>query len=207
MSKTKSTEEKTRNEVIMETVAWRAGYYRWNPSRFCEEYLGITGLKLFQKILLWCMMFYDKFYYIAARSQGKTYLVALFAVIRAILYPGEQVIAVSATFKQGREIVMKIVNDFMHKSTMLCSEIDHYSTSAGQNDCGVWFKNGSYILVKVANENTRGARSTIIITDESRMIKQNIVDTILRPMNVSRKRRICVLKRNAKGDVYVICLV
>lgn len=31
------------------------------------------------------------------------------------------------------------------------------------------------------------ARSTIIITDESRMVKQEIVDSILRPMNVSRR--------------------
>ncbi len=177
--------QQSKHERIMNTVAWRAAYYRANPSRFCEDYLGIRNLKTFQKILLWCMMRYNKFYYVASRSQGKTTLVALFACIRAILFPGELIVCTSYTFKQGKDIVLKITDGFMHKSPFLCSEISKVST--GINDCGIWFKNGSQIIVKVANENTRGTRSTVLICDESRMISQKIVDTVLRPMNVSRQ--------------------
>lgn len=176
--------QQNKHQRIMNTVAWRAAYYRANPSRFCEDYLGLNNLKTFQKILLWCMMHYNKFYYVASRSQGKTYLVALFAVIRCILFPGEQIVTSSYTFKQGKDIVLKITDDFMHRSALLRSEIE--KTSTGINDCGVWFKNGSKIIVKVANENTRGTRSTICIIDEARMVSQKIVDTVLRPMNVSR---------------------
>lgn len=176
--------KQNKHDRIMNTVAWRAAYYRANPSRFCEDYLGITNLKTFQKILLWCMMHNNKFYYVASRSQGKTYLVALFAVIRAILFPGEIIVTSSYTFKQGKDIVLKITDDFMHRSPLLRTEIEKVST--GINDCGVWFKNGSKIIVKVANENTRGTRSTICIIDEARMVPQKIVDTVLRPMNVSR---------------------
>ena len=56
------------------------------------------------------------------------------------------------------------------------------------NDCGVWFKNGSFIRVVVASETSRGARSNILIIDESRLVSQKIVDTILRPMNASPRQ-------------------
>jgi hypothetical protein len=189
MTERKLTEKEVRqnkHDRIMNTVAWRAAYYRANPNRFCVDYLGFkpTYLRPFQKILLWCMMHYNKFYYIASRSQGKTTLVALFAVIRCILFPGEIVVTTSHTFKQGKDIVLKITDGFMHDSPLLCSEIE--KTSTGINDCGIWFKNGSQIIVKVANENTRGTRCSILICDESRMVSQKIVDTILRPMNVPR---------------------
>lgn len=56
-----------KERKIMETVAWRAGFYRANPQRFVEEVLEIH-LKLFQKILLWVMMHYNYFMYLAARG-------------------------------------------------------------------------------------------------------------------------------------------
>lgn len=59
-----------KEQKIMETVAWYAGYYRANPQRFVSEVLGIN-LKWFQQILLWAMMHNDYFAYIAARGQGK----------------------------------------------------------------------------------------------------------------------------------------
>lgn len=177
--------KQSKTDQIMNTVAWRAAYYRANPHRFVEELLGIR-LKLFQKILIYAMMVYDYFYFIASRGLGKTYLVAIFACIRCILYPGTKIVAFSATFKQGKEIVLKITDDFMLHSPFLCSEIKR--TSIGLNDCGVWFKNGSWIQIRVAGETSRGARANIIIADESRMISRKIYDTIMRPMNSSPRQ-------------------
>ena len=51
----------------METVAWRAGYYRANPQRFCKDILNVN-LKWFQAILLWAMMHFNYFMYLAARG-------------------------------------------------------------------------------------------------------------------------------------------
>ena len=172
--------QQTKVDKIMNTVAERCAYYRHNPQRFCEEFLGIH-LRLFQKILIWAMMNYDAFYFVAARSLGKTYLVALFGVVRCILYPGTKIVACSYTFKQGKEIILKITDDFMQHSALLRNEIS--KTSTGQNDCYVYFKNGSWIRVVVAGESSRGARSNILIIDESRLVSQKIVDTILAPMN------------------------
>ena len=145
--------KQSKADRMMYAVIRRASYYRANPHRFVEELLGIH-LKLFQKILIYAMMTYDYFYFIAARGLGKTYLVALYACVRCILYPGTKIVAFSATFKQGKEIILKITDDFMMHSSFLCNEIK--KTSTGLNDCGVWFKNGSWIQVRVAGETSRG---------------------------------------------------
>lgn len=189
MSRPKNLSDKEikqdRTDTIMNIVAERCAYYRANPQRFVEEFLGIK-LKIFQKILIWVMMVYDAFYFIAARGIGKTYLVALFAVCRCILYPGSKIVCCSYTFKQGKEIILKITDDFMQKSPLLRNEISKVST--GQNDCYVYFKNGSWIRVVVAGEGSRGARSNILIIDEARLVPQKIVDTILRPMNAAPRQ-------------------
>lgn len=74
----------------------------------------------------------------------------------------------------------------MIHSPFLRNEIS--KTSTGLNDCGVWFKNGSWIQVRVAAETSRGARANIIIADESRMIPRKIYDTVMRPMNSSPRQ-------------------
>lgn len=167
---------------IMDIVAERASFYRANPHRFVKDYLGIE-LKLFQKILLYAMMQHDAFQQIAARGQGKTYLVALFCVVRCLLYPSTTIVVSSYTFKQGKETILKIVNDFMRKSPLLRNEIEKYSV--GQNDCSVYFKSGGWIQVRVAAESSRGAHCQILIIDESRMVTQHIRDTVLIPMLAS----------------------
>lgn len=185
----KLTEQQIQQEKVdktMETIAWYCAYYRSNIHRFVNDFLGITNLKWFQKVLLWAMNMHDAFYFVAARGIGKTYLVALFAVCRCILWPGTKIVACAAVYKQGREIVLKITDDFMQKSPLLRNEISKWS--AGQNECYVYFKNGSWIRVVTATENSRGSRSNILIIDESRMVDQKIVDTVLKPMNASPRQ-------------------
>ena len=72
MAKSNKTDNEIRQDKtdkIMQIVAQRCSYYRANPQRFCEEFLNIK-LKLFQKILIWVMMVYDAFYFVAARGIG-----------------------------------------------------------------------------------------------------------------------------------------
>ena len=178
--------ERDRTEQIMNIVAERAGYYRENLDKFCYDYLGITNLKWFQKILLWVMDKHDNTLLIACRGLGKTYICALFAVCRAILYPGEQILCVSATFKQSKNLLLKITDDFMLKSPLLRSEILKYST--GQNDCYIQFKSGSMIKAITATESSRGFRSHVILVDESRLIPSSVVSSILRPMNATPRQ-------------------
>ena len=172
MSKTMQQVAQDKEQRIMETVAWRAGYYRANPHRFAKECLNIN-LKWFQCILLWAMMQYNYFCFIAARGIGKTFLTAVFCVIRCILYPGTKVIVVSGTLKQANEVLLKIQDDFMKRSSILCSEIE--KCNIGQNDAVISFKNTSWIKTRTSSENSRSARANIIVVDEFRMTDESII--------------------------------
>lgn len=183
--KTSQEIEQDKADRILRVAANRCAYYRANPHRFVEEFLGIR-LRLFQKILIFAMMTHDYFLFIAARGLGKTYLVALYACVRCILFPGSKILAFSYTFKQGKEVVMKITDEFMQHSPLLCNEIERKST--GLNDCGVWFKNGSFIQVRVAGETSLGGRSNIVIVDECRLIPQKLFERVIRPMNASPRQ-------------------
>ena len=74
MSKSVEQVARDKEQKIMETVAWRAGYYRANPQRFVSEVLltdtNSFKLKWFQQIILWAMMHYNFLAYIAQRGQG-----------------------------------------------------------------------------------------------------------------------------------------
>ncbi len=183
--KTQVELEKDKEQKIMETVAQRASYYRANPQRFVSEVLGIT-LKLFQKILLWCMMHYNFTMYLAARGQGKTYLTALFCCVRCILFPGTKIVVSSGTLKQANEVLLKIQDDFMKQSSILRSEIE--KCNIGQNDASIYFKNGSWIKTRTSSENSRSARANIIIVDEFRMVDETVLNTVLRKFLTSPRQ-------------------
>lgn len=168
-------EEKSKR--TMDIVAWMTGYYRENPQRFVTEILQIN-LKLFQKILLWAMMHYHYFMYLAARGQGKTFLTALFCCVRAILFPGTKIVVCSGTIKQANEVLSKIQDELMPMSAILRTEIK--KCSVGQNDSSIYFMNGSWIKTRTSTQNARSARANLIIVDEFRMVDKIVLDTVIR---------------------------
>ena len=183
----KSVQEIARDkeQKIMYTVAWRAAYYRANPERYVEEVLGIH-LKLFQKILIWAMMQYNYFMFIAARGMSKTWLTALFCVVRCILYPGTKIVVCSGTLKQANGVLLKIQDELMKMSPILCTEIE--KCNIGQNDATIMFKNGSWITTRTSTDNARGARANIIVVDEFRMVDENILNMVIRKFLTSPRQ-------------------
>lgn len=186
------TRKKTAQEIaqdkerkIMNTVAWKAAYYRANPHRYVKEVLDID-LRLFQKILLWAMMQYNYFMFIAARGMSKTWLTALFCVVRCILYPGSKIVVCSGTLKQANEVLLKIQDDFMKHSVILCGEIE--KCNIGQNEAKIDFKNGSYITTRTSTDNARGARANIIVVDEFRMVSEIVLNMVIKKFLTSPRQ-------------------
>lgn len=166
---------------LMDGVAYWGAFYRLNPQRFCSDYLNLH-LKLFQKILLYAMMFNNYFMFCASRGLGKTWLTALFCVVRCILFPGTKVCIASSTRVQANEVLLKITEDFCKNygwgSDNLNNEIS--LKSVGQNNAIIEFKNGSWIRVVTASDTGRGARANILIVDEFRMVDLDVINTVLR---------------------------
>ena len=179
--------EQEKQERTMRAVARMTSFYRGNPHRFCEEYLEIE-LMLFQKILLYLMNINTNFMYIAARGQGKSFLIAIFCAVRCILYPGTKICLASKTRKQATEILEKLNAHPISESVNLKHEIE--MVTVNQSNAFVNFHNGSKIVVVTANDTARSNRANILVVDEFRLVDKDIIDQVL--------RKFCTASRHPK---------
>lgn len=177
----------SRRERVIEGMAVWGSYYRENIDEFVTDYLELDFLKWFQLALLVMMNRSRTFLWIAARGMGKTFLTAIFAVVRCILYPGTQVVITSGTRGQSINVLEKIQTILMPASANLRNEIDMEKTKFAGQDAKVMFKNTSYIKVVTASDNARSNRANILIVDEFRMVKKDTIDTVLKKFLTSRR--------------------
>ena len=144
----------TRAERILHGVAVWTAYYRANPHRFAKDYLNLD-LHLFQKIVLIMMNCSTTVAFIGARGIGKSFLSAIFCVIRCILWPGTKICIASGTRGQGIIVLEKIVLELKPNSPLLAAEIDDKQTRINGTNAQIIFKNGSFIKVVTAGDTAR----------------------------------------------------
>ena len=160
-------------------------FYRRNLNRFVEHYFGLR-LHLYQQIILYLMNLQPTFCMVASRATAKSYVIAIYACARAVLYPHSQIVIASGTKGQAKLIVSeKIKNEIMRDSFTLSHEIKKIVDN--QNDVIVHFNNGSTIKVVPATENARGNRGTVMIYEEFRQILKSVIDSILSPFLIVRQ--------------------
>lgn len=169
----------TRRERIMLGAANYCAYYRHNVHRFAHDYLHLE-LKTFQKILLVMMNAVTTFVFIGARGIGKSFLSAVFCVIRCILWPGTKIAIVSSTRGQAVNVIEKIMLELVPNSPELAAEIDMKQTKTNGTEARIVFYNTSYIKVVTASDSARGNRANILLIDEFRLVNKDVIDTILR---------------------------
>lgn len=160
-------------------------FFKRNVHRFAMDYLGIK-LHLYQIITLYLMGINHFIVIIASRASAKSWVIALYACCRSILYPNSMIVLASSTKGQSKLLVSeKIQKELMRDSPMLRKEI--LKIKDNQNEVIVYFKNHSTITVVPASENGRGYRSTAIVREEFRQIKKNVDDSILSPFQIIRQ--------------------
>lgn len=187
-------------EKVLEGVAIWASYYRANIHRFVEDYFHIQ-LKLFQIFLLFMMNTCSTFVFIACRGLGKSFLSAVFCCARCILYPGTKICIASGTRGQSINVLEKIMTEMKDESPELRSEIDWNNTSINNTNAKVTFRNGSFIKVVTASDSSRGNRANVLLIDEFRMVKKDVIDTILRKFLSGGMRRPGYLKNPKYKDL------
>jgi len=168
--------KQSKSEKMMNGVAIWASWYRFRMDIFVKDYLGIQ-LKLFQILLIYAMQNNHFFMYLASRGQGKSFLSAVYAVSRCILYPNTIVVIASGTKGQATSVLKKI-EEMMPDSPNLRREISDIKTGANNAECS--FHNGSVIRVVTSNDNARSARAHIILVDEFRMVDLQVISKVLR---------------------------
>lgn len=158
--------------------------YRRNLPFFVEHYLGIS-LYWYQILWLYLLNTFITIVIIAGRASAKSFVIAVFACAKCVLYPNTRVVVVSGTKNQASLIVKeKIQKELMPRSENLRREIRKITTSA--NDIEVVFRNGSSIVVVVGNENALGYRGTVLIYEEFKRIPKHIIDKVIMPFAMTR---------------------
>lgn len=180
-----STHYLSNQNNVLNTIAW-CSFWRKNLHLFVRDYLKLS-LYPYQQIAIYEMGISNFICMIASRNDAKSFIIALYACCRCILYPGTLFVIGSATKGQSKLMVSaKIQDELMQWSKPLAAEIEKVSTSA--NDTYVKFRNSSKIIVYTANDNARGNRSHASCREEFRQIDKKIEDSVISPFQTVRNR-------------------
>ncbi len=179
----KQMTSKTRDELWENNVIDWVTFYRRNIHRFIEHYFQIK-LHLYQILWIYFMSICDSFVTIASRASAKSWLIALLACARAVLYPNSEIVIVAKTKKQAGIIFGKI--DSLRKdSPNLNREISYFKNSQNDRICN--FYNASKIVAVICDDGGRGERSCFTIGEEFRIMDKVKYDEIVRPFAIARQ--------------------
>ena len=125
------------------------------------------------------------------RGLGKSFMTSLGAFITCLLYPKSTVVITATTKPTARKMVKnkmekELCGGFSPKLKYLY-ENGYIKFKYSEEETSVYFTfNGSKILVLPEVEASAGERATLLIFEEVRMSKQNIINRIFMPMRYSR---------------------
>ena len=185
-------------KTALNGAALWGSFYRENVDKFVKDYLHID-LHLFQRIVLVMMFWSTTLVFIACRGLGKTFLSAIYCVVRCILYPGTRVCIASGTRGQAINVLEKITQELVPRSPELNMEISWKDTKINGTNAIIQFKNSSVIKVVTAGDSARGNRCNVLLLDEFRLISKDTIDTVLRKfLTLTRQPKYASLSKQEK---------
>lgn len=196
-------EESIDFEVWTEFIS----YYRYYIDEFAVDILGLR-LFPFQRLILRAMARYQNSMLIACRGLGKSYIVAVFYICVAILYPNIKLGIASGNSQQARNVIIQKIKGELSKNEAIAREIK-FPIKTGDGDCVVEFKNGSEIrAITLAQDrggdSARSWRFSYILIDEARLVKDEIIEEILIPMTKTKRQNAIRWNQSEKGKVIYI---
>jgi hypothetical protein len=161
-------------------------FYRKYPEIAAEDLLNIK-LSSIQKVVLRSMWFRNYVMAIMCRGAGKTFLQAVLACLKALLYPGHRVGLIAPTFRQSK-LIFDECSRLYQRSPILREACERKPTQQSDN-CYIRFKSvagqpGSLVQAIPLGDGTkiRGSRFFTIICDEFPHIPLEIFNMVIRPM-------------------------
>ncbi len=136
----------------------------------------------FQMVIL-DMLWHKKFpMIIATRGSGKTFLLALYALLRAILVPGSKIIICGAGFRQAKQVFRYI--DTLYKSSPIIQEAirPYGGPKYASDNCYVDIGLSVISAIPIGDgEKIRGLRATVLLADEFAAIPEEIFEIVIAP--------------------------
>lgn len=189
---TQSDEVSRTNEVEENVIEWIT-FFRRNWHIYAEMVLGIK-LRPFQKIMLYLMGISQVFFAICSRGLSKSFMAGLGAIIKMNLYPYSEVVITSSTVAQANKLADKKIRDELIKklSPYLLYMYEHEYLVITKPDDGTKIENklnGSTLVVLPCTESSRGERATLLVFEEVRLLKKNILDSVFEKMPHPRQAK------------------
>lgn len=163
----------------------------WLVSQLYNNQQG-KPLKLlpFQSVMLW-MLWHKKFpMIIVSRGGSKSFMLGLYALTRALLCPGSEIIIVGSGLRQSLK-VFEYISKLYNQSPLIQETIKKYDRNIGIVKSGPRIvMTGPYMKVGLSTitalpigdgERIRGQRATQILIDEFASINESVFETVIRP--------------------------
>lgn len=147
----------------------------------------LTGIKLepFQEIILrgWFNSNFNMF--VATRGSGKSFLIAVYCILKCIFEPETKILLASSNFRTSRLIFQEIERIVDRPQAILLQQCFTKKPSK-KNDLFEWSINdGSIRAIPLSGERVRGFRAYILVVDEFLLVPQSIIEDVLIPFLAS----------------------
>lgn len=154
---------------------------RDDPCFACEELLELV-LTPHERLALKTLWIHRFNLMIMSRGCAKTFLDAIYAILRALLFSGEKIVLVAPSFRQTKLIFTEIekwVNNSPYAQEALLGKVTHNADNYLMN-----FRNGSWIMAIPLGPDgakIRGIRATVIIIDEAAQVPEDVINSVIIP--------------------------
>jgi len=149
---------------------------------FCNQQGKSLKLLPFQQIMLQ-ILWSKKFPMIlATRGAGKSFILALYALLRAILIPGSKIVICGAGFRQAK-LVFKYIENLYEASPLIKEALEQWGGPKYGSDMAT-LRVGLSVIQAIPigdGEKIRGIRATCLIADEFASIPEEIFDIVIAP--------------------------
>ena len=180
----------TARRKLYELDARTINFYRRNPVIACEDLLGIYLSDIQAYILSNCWTA-EKSAIAASRNFGKSFIICIICILRAILYPDQNIYIVSSVGNQAKNTFSKL-EEIITRTGKTASSIPDLKdisqgevVTTGKNQTGfnhnpasysVEFYNGSKIFtLNSSADNIRGFRSSLTVFDEAAYCSEELI--------------------------------
>ncbi|KKN98861.1 hypothetical protein LCGC14_0141020 [marine sediment metagenome] len=137
---------------------------------------------------------------IACRGGGKTFLLAVYAVLRALLDPGTKVVIVGGGLRQAK-LVFNYIETLWNQSSILRNIVGGGKKAGPRQNVDLcYFKLGESIIYALPTGDgtkIRGFRANVVIADEFAAIQEEVFDVVIRGFAATAKTPIEEVKKAA----------
>jgi predicted RNase H-related nuclease YkuK (DUF458 family) len=169
----------------------------------CKHVFNIE-LAPFQLIILHELWYRKYPMLIASRGGSKSFMLSLYAMLRALLEQGSKIIVVGAAFRQAK-VIFEYCETIWNSSPILRDLVGTGGRSGPRRDidrCTLTIGDSKIIALPLGNgEKIRGQRANVIIADEFSSIPKDVYETVVSGFASVNASPVQAMKRAARVRV------